>query len=724
MQYERRTLNSAGDPATSRAARAARLSAGGRSCLRTCINVTTAWVLLASVFAFAAAAIDGQVLGGGAPVENATVTLWQASTDAPKQLAQSKTDREGRFQLRAEQEQSADASLYLVATGGQPRGKEGDNPAIALLLVVGASPPAHVVIDEMTTIASVVTHTQFIDGTAIKGWPLGLRIAAGNVPNFVDLTTGGYGATILDPLNSAVTPTMANFATLASILAACVAELRPDACNKLFAAATSPTGAQPKDTLAATESIVRYPSYQAKQVFALLNDFYPLAQFAPGKLLRPTPFLPYLNFTPSAWIFPLRFTGGGLSGAGKLMVDSEGNVWLANNFIVGMQNQDASWTGTLSKFAPDGKALSPHPLGFMGGGIAGPGFGLTIDAHDNVWVDSFTGQNITEFDKTGKPITPPEGWNFGGKISQMQGIIATPNGDIWAVDTIKAQILHLPAGDPSRVEFYCQNKTSDPLKNPCKLLAPFAIAIDQKDRIWVTNVGGETVTRFPASDPSKVEVVKAGSSGTGLAVDSLGNVWIANKLGSSLRGHLKLLESLAAFKFNFSGNPDAGARMTKVLVPALAAQTPGRESGGSVTVFRPDDSQASFSPVYGKGLFTPWAVSIDGDDNIWISNFASSKAGIVELCGFRTEHCPPGMKTGDAISPPGGYVGGGLEMQIDLGIGPAGDVWVDNNWWDYHAALGQVAEPLSTLGSGQGVVVFYGMAKPVKPPLIGPVRHP
>ena len=128
--------------------------------------------------------------------------------------------------------------------------------------------------------------------------------------------------------------------------------------------------------------------------------------------------------------------------------------------------------------------------------------------------------------------------------------------------------------------------------------------------------------------------------------------------------------------------------------------------------------------MYGKGIFAPWAISIDGNDNVWISNFASSTAGIVQLCGFRTETCPPGMKTGDAISPPGGYVGGGLQMQIDLGIGPAGDVWVDNNWDDYQAALGQVAEPLSTLGAGQGVVVFYGMAKPVKTPLIGPVRQP
>src|SRR5215813_7956741 len=226
MQCGRRTLNSAVDPATSGAARAPRPSAAGRRCLRICVDVIIAWVLLSSVSALAAAAIEGQVLGGGAPLENATVTLWEASTDAPKQLAQSKTDREGRFQLRAEQEQSADVSLYLVATGGQPRGKEGDNPAIALLLVVGGMPPAHVVIDEMSTIASVVTHTQFIDGTAIKGPALALRIAAGNVPNFVSLETGDYGATILDPLNSSQTPTMANFGTLANVLAACVTQIK------------------------------------------------------------------------------------------------------------------------------------------------------------------------------------------------------------------------------------------------------------------------------------------------------------------------------------------------------------------------------------------------------------------------------------------------------------------------------------------------------------------
>jgi len=671
----------------------------------------------------AAGTIRGAVLGAGFPITGSTVTLWQAGANAPKQLAQTQTDSAGNFEVPTKDAQAGN-TLYLVATGGQPKGAGGDNSAITLLSVVGGTPPAHIVINEMTTLASVITHAQFIDGTAISGPPLGLRIAAGNVPNFVDLQTGGFGETMLDNLNSVQTPTLANFGTLSNILAACVAHLRSDACSSLFGVATPPSGAAPTDTLAVSESIVRYPSHNAAKIFGLLNTLYPLPKFAPGRVLRVTPFLPYLNFAPSAWVFPLRFSGGGLSGPGKLMFDSAGNAWIADNFTVGAQNLDASWTGNITEFAPNGKALSPSPLGFRGGGVAGPGFGLAVDAHDNVWVDSFTGQTISKFDSEGRPLSPPEGWNFNGKLSQMQGIIATPSGDIWAADTLNDQILRLPDGDPTKVQFYCHNATNDPLKNPCKFLSPFALAIDQQNRIWITNFSADHVTRFPASDPSRVSVFKVGYSPTGLAVDSLGNVWVANKLGSSERAHAKLIEMLAAYKFNTMGISDPGQRVTRVFVSAVVAQTPGFESGGSITVLRPDGTQASFSPIYGKGLAAPWNVAIDGNDNVWISNFANSTYGVVELCGFRTEHCAPGMKTGDAISPPGGYVGGGLQLQIDVGIGPAGDVWATNNWQYYPAAFGKVAEALSTTAAGQGVVVFFGMARPVKTPLIGPPRQP
>ena len=142
-----------------------------------------------------------------------------------------------------------------------------------------------------------------------------------------------------------------------------------------------------------------------------------------------------------------------------------------------------------------------------------------------------------------------------------------PNGDVWATDAMKGQLVHFPKGDSAKGELLCQNPGGNPLNNPCKLLAPFALAIDQKDNIWIRNIIGEHVTRFPASDPGKVETFKTGFSGSELAVDSQGNVWITNKLGSSGRGRLKLLEMVAAAKINFStmmkltrfcGDPNVG----------------------------------------------------------------------------------------------------------------------------------------------------------------------
>ena len=178
-----------------------------------------------------AADIKGQVLGAGVPITQSTVTLLAASAGPPKQLAQTKTDNDGRFEIHSTG--APDSSLYLVATGGVSAANQGPatNPAIALMAVVGSKPPASVVINEFTTMASVVTHAQFIDDTTIKGSPLQLRIAAGNVPNFVDFETGSWGPTILDALNSAQTPTMANFATLANMLAGCVTRVRSDACS-------------------------------------------------------------------------------------------------------------------------------------------------------------------------------------------------------------------------------------------------------------------------------------------------------------------------------------------------------------------------------------------------------------------------------------------------------------------------------------------------------------
>src|SRR5271157_2531295 len=91
----------------------------------------------------AAVRIDGQVQAGGGPVANSTVTLWAASAGDPKQLAQVKSGPDGKFVIGSDQTPDSDTSLYLVAKGGEPTVSHGgDNPAIALLTVIGSRPPA------------------------------------------------------------------------------------------------------------------------------------------------------------------------------------------------------------------------------------------------------------------------------------------------------------------------------------------------------------------------------------------------------------------------------------------------------------------------------------------------------------------------------------------------------------------------------------------------------
>jgi len=639
----------------------------------------------------------GSVQAAGKPISGATVTLFAAGTGAPTKLAEAKTDEQGAFKLDAK-EVPVNSVLYVIA--------KGPNDVVRLLSVLGTAPPNKVTVNEFTTVASVWTSAQFLEGDVLSGHQLGLSIAASNVPNFADLETGGYGGTIQDALNSSQTPTMANFTTLANLLAGAVTQVTPNAMRQFLAAATPRSGKTPGDTLTALEGVARDAGYKPERLFALLDAFYPVPK---GKNLRPTPFMPYLSWAPSAWVLPLKFTGGGLSAPGKLMIDSKGNIWAGNNFLVGAQNLDELWDGNLSKFAPNGRPLSPMTTGFTGGGLQGIGFGMAIDADDNVWATTYGSRSVVKFDNSGKPRSPPEGYNFDGRLGLMQGIIVTPSGDVWALGVSKNQLVYFPKGDPAKARIVCEGRSVEPCKS---FVAPFHLAIDQQDRIWVSNFISDWVTRFPASEPSKAETFKVGISPGGMAVDSQGNLWVTSHFGTRKLAWLTIAR--AALIAKRGGNPNPP------LIDAMVAVRPGPD-GGAVSVLRPDGTPAR-PPVYGHGIVVPWAIAIDGNDHVWVSNFSNPPDSIAELCGCRTETCPPGMKMGDPISPPGGFVGGGMQMHVDIAIDPAGDVWVGNNWQMYQAALKHVDEAQTTLGAGQGLVVFYGMAKPVRSLQIGPAK--
>ncbi|MGE0851005.1 MAG: hypothetical protein AB7O44_15485 [Hyphomicrobiaceae bacterium] len=667
--------------------------------------------------------IAGKVEGGGGPIVKATVTLWAAGPGAPQKLAEAQTRGDGSFDLASAGGRGDAGVLYLIAKGGEPKvgGDKGPNPAITLMATLGTTLPERVTINELTSVASAWTGAQFLNGMAFSGNALGLRIAAGNVPNLVDLETGGLGPVIQDPLNSSQTTTLATFNTLAILLTGCITRVHDDACNKLFAAAAPPGGKAPTDTLAAAQNIARNPSHQAEKLFALLDVFYPVPA---GKKWRAVPFIPYLSFAPSAWTLSLVYAGGGMNSLGGIAIDGEGNMWSDNNFLVAAQS--TIWDqfgGGLSKIAPNGRPLSPMTVGYRGGGIDGPGFGIAIGADDRVWATSLIARNISVFDrKTGKPLSPESGYSFDGQLGAMQGIITTPSGDVWALDNGKNQIVHLPKGDAMKGRILGRTVNGKPVDGTLQVKGPFHLAVDQQDRIWVTNTSN-TVTRFPANDPGKAEQIKVGFVPRGVAIDSLGNAWVANALGHpGAREKLALIENMLRSKLESrlglgSASEADDEAQAWVDLFNIASEYPG----GDVSMVRPD---GTVLPPFdgGKSINAPWGIAIDGDDNVWVANALGRS--VTHLCGARPEACPPGMKTGDPISPPGGYIGG-VQITTDVAIGPAGDVWVANNWDRPDAGFKKVPEPaLSTRFGGNGTVVFFGLAKPVRTPLIGPPRQP
>ena len=186
------------------------------------------------------------------------------------------------------------------------------------------------------------------------------------------------------------------------------------------------------------------------------------------------------------------------------------------------------------------------------------------------------------------------------------------------------------------------------------------------------------MTRFSATDPGKAEQIKVGYGPRAIAIDSLGNAWIANTLG-----HRGMMEKLALvwnkiklwLEGLFASLESEADKSAKAWISLY--QTVVKYPGGDVSLVHPDGTVlGSFDG--GKSIDSPWGIAVDGNDNVWVANDGGHS--ITLLCGARPANCPPGTKTGDPISPASGYIGRLQAAITDVVIDPAGNVWVANNW--------------------------------------------
>ncbi len=624
--------------------------------------------------------LHGVVQTGGTtssqPLPNVHVTLFEAAHALPAALGEATTDASGRFTIPYKKSSSSSIFFVEAEIGG----------GVEFVTVLGPNLPASVTVNELSTVAASYSMAQFFRTGVISGNSFGLQIAAGMNDNIVASATGESSPVLLNSPNADQTNSLRSTRSLANLLAACVND--PDVTASLFELTTPPGGLPPHNTVEALANLARDPGQNVDGIYALtlLSDLYS----------------PPLVEIPDAWTVTVKVNDSGsddadllFGGPGNLAFDDRGYAWITNNTVQGTPNSSR----TMMVLKPNGKPADGRngtpvsPL--TGGGLLGGGYGVTIDPHGSVWEGNFGwgdcsdckpspngNGSVSRFTQSGAPVSQPDGYQ-GGPVRAM-GMASDADGNIWISSNGTDSVYVFRRGNPHQSVGFQQYEGSQ----------PFDLRLAADGTAWVTNGGG-----FNGEHPSSIARYALVNGGLqqqflhfvghalkALALDSHGNAWVASQ-----RDNL-------------------------------------------IYLIRPDGTEAGH--FNGGGIDGPWGITVDGEDNVWVSNFGPLESGppftgrLTKLWGVNPS---PGKYVGDPISPPTGYTvpsagsevllhngdplyGPGAEpsfipmmRQTSVVIDQAGNIWSINNWKpDFDIDI------LSNPG-GDGIIIFVGLAAPPRP---------
>jgi streptogramin lyase len=374
---------------------------------------------------------------------------------------------------------------------------------------------------------------------------------------------------------------------------------------------------------------------------------------------------PILREAPTAWVLSLVHTAGGYDGPGRMAFDSQGNIWVTNNFE---PPGSGPGLGVIS-LGPTGAPRNGSPV--TGGGIKGVWWGIAIDQRDRVWLSNFIGDDTADF------YSPDFVGGTSVALFTSNGRALSPAGGITAGD------LHAPQG----------------------------MAVDPRGNVWTANHGTDTVTLYPGGDPAAARVISGGGlyNPFTIVTDAQGNAWVDNgSLDPSAQGSITRI------------GPDGQAHAAVTVNRMRSPQGMAIDSAGDLWIASLVDSSVTWLGRDGrvKGQFRApsiegaWGLAIDGDDNVWVASFIGKT--VTKLCGRTRANCPAGLRTGDPISPRlHGFDNGGLQHVTAVQVDASGHAWVANNW-----------SRIVPITGGNGLVQFIGVAAPVRTPMIGLPARP
>jgi sugar lactone lactonase YvrE len=597
--------------------------------------------------------VNGKVHGGQQAVVGALIQLYvvgsggNGSAASPLLNTAVTSDSNGEFSITGDYTcPSATSQVYLVATQGNPG--SGTNAALAMMTALGScgnlSPSQFIWINEITTVAAAWALAPFEQDIAHIGSSstnsTGLANAFLDAQLIADTSTGD-----VPTLASNLTTETGKIYALADAVAACINSngAGSPGCSALFGAATPSGGSAPANTWDAVMNVVKNPGNNVAGVY--------------GAIGSTPPFATTLTSAPSDWTLSLTVTGGGLNTPEGLAADSQGNIWVSDD------------SGIVSAFSPQGTPMSSTGFGSANTTEA---YGLAIDHNDNVWV------TIAEY---------PQYANSKGSLEEFSGVLS---------------------GSALGTATYIYSDTFD---------YPSAIAIDNTDgNILVGNYFVNTsvqpnTTNLVIFNPSantftSVDTGNDVGVSVGVAADTAQGAWITSDNGTGSGAHVNS-SGTVVFSTECCGSTDSVALDSagNVWLADSEDSDASGDSGGAITELASNGTtEQAF--ITGGGINVPGHIAIDANQNLWVTNFHAPPGSGLNVESFTELSGVNSGSPGTPISPSTGYgLDADLLVPFSLAIDASGNIWISNT-------------------GGNSLVMFFGMAAPTLTPMTNTPQAP
>jgi streptogramin lyase len=307
-------------------------------------------------------------------------------------------------------------------------------------------------------------------------------------------------------------------------------------------------------------------------------------------------------------------------------------------------------------------------LTFYADNMVGPYF-PAIDSLGNVWVPGYASADLTEFDPLGNLLSG--GYGFTGGGLNLPYAIAIDSKD-------RAWITNFGPINASTVsEFNTDGTPATSTPYACST-ACFFPAFDASQNLWISGTDHTTVLQ---PNGSILGQYPTSAYDSGIALNSAGVAWTIGQPRSLYRLQLNIPATTTPESVTSSS---ANKELTPVAIDASDNVWYVSNKNNAIGESDRNGIQLSPSAGYtGGGLNGPAQIAFDGNSRAWVANRDGNS-----LSAF--------SNTGSAISPATGFQAPGLSGPRGLAIDASGNVWITNFTYNSITEFVGIATPAST----------------------------